>query len=252
MKTRTKNALTSYCSMFNLNSEEATIKTKEAIDHYNGKRPASWVIDAKDEWYDLLREESEAKYSLYDNEWYCCELLACYDVYSSVYIDLIAKLNLEVSSVLDLGCGLGITSKHLEDALNASVTGTNIKGTKQYLFCESNTMPMTGDHKTAGNVDMVFASEYFEHIHNASDHLLEIIEFNSPKVIVMANAFGAESLGHFEWFYNSGWSSKSFPCDSLVDAKKMGRLFSQILKGAGYAKMKTGFWNSRPNVWFKL
>lgn len=248
MKVRTKTALTDYCRMFGIDEAEATTMTEQAITHYKGVKPAAWITVAKDEWYDLLREEGEANYSLYNDFWYFCELLACYDIYSSEYISLLTKLPLTVESVLDLGCGLGITSTHLAEVLGASVVGTNLKGTMQYEFCETR-VKMCGDYKKAGHADMVFASEYFEHIHTAGDHLIDIIEYNNPRVIVMANAFNAESLGHFEYFYNGGWSSKAFPCDALVAAKDMGRLFAQILKGSGFSKMDTGFWNSRPNVW---
>lgn len=248
MKSLTLETLSDYCKMFGIDEQVAIQKTNQAVAHYAGGKIAPWVDAAKRSWYDTLELEAEADYSLYDGEWYFCELLACYEVYSSRYVDLISRLHIKTESILDMGCGLGITTTHLSEKFGVDVVGTNLEDTKQYIFCQSkiNVIP---DHKIAGKVGMVFASEYFEHIYNAGDHLLDIIEINSPKTFVLANAFNAKSLGHFDYYYNGGWSSKPCPCDSMVAASKMGRLFSQILKAAGYSKVDTGFWNSRPNVW---
>lgn len=240
-------ALESYCSMFGVSEPSAKQAYAEALNHYRGKREAQWIVRMRDKWYSSMELE-DADLSLYSHPLYFCDLLACFKIYSSEYIKKVKGLDLHASTCLDLGCGLGLTTRALVEAGITGAVGTNIRGTPQYEFCESH-VNVVSDHRQVGGVDLVFASEYFEHIYNASDHLFEVIEFNKPKVIVMANAFNAKSFGHYNHFYNGKWASKSVPCDSYVPCHRMGRLFSQILKSEGYRKMKTGFWNDRPNVW---
>lgn len=242
-------AIKLYCEMYSIDITSAKQRYTDVLNHYNGKGCSKWAEDLRNKWYEALDYE-DAAYRLYDDDWYFCDLLACYKIYSSEYIKKVGSLNLTVDTCLDLGCGLGLTTKALEDIGCGRVVGTNLKGTKQYDFCASH-IDVLPDHKEAGPVDLVFASEYFEHIYHAGDHLIEILEVNKPKVIVMANAFNAKSFGHFDYFYNLRWSSKVIPLDSYIHHSKMGRMFANILKQSGYEKVKTGFWNDRPNVWEK-
>jgi 2-polyprenyl-3-methyl-5-hydroxy-6-metoxy-1,4-benzoquinol methylase len=238
-----------YCSMFGVDRVAAENRYKEVVKHYKGVEESPWALELRNKWYHSIEFE-DADYSLYGDEFYFCDLLACFNIYSSQYIKKIDSLNLDVKSCLDLGCGLGLTTQALKGIGIKNVAGTNLKETPQYEFCKSH-IDLFTDHKEAGVVDMIFASEYFEHIWNAGDHLLDVIEHNQPKYLIMANAFNAKSFGHFDYFYNGQWAGKGLELDSYIHCKKMGRMFSQMLKSEGYSKLKTGFWNDRPNVWVK-
>ena len=50
--------------------------------------------------------------------------------------------------------------------------------------------------KNEKNIDLVFASDYFEHFESPIKHLNEVLKVN-PKLIVVANSFGSVSVGHF-------------------------------------------------------
>ena len=93
------------------------------------------------------------------------------------------------------------------------------------------------------SIDLVFASEYFEHIENAIDHLIQILTICQPKYLIIANAFNATSLGHFNFYKHD---------NQLVPKSKMNVLFASTMKEHGYEKMKTKFWNDRPAYWKKI
>lgn len=249
-----ESAMNQYCKMFAIDKTEALRVYTELKQYYGGTKIERnhEISKLETKWYSALDDEGYADYSVYDNEFYFCDLLACFFVYSHKCITMLDKLKIQPKSILDMGCGLGLTTQMLSDKYNANCIGTNLEETKQYLFAKSNGLDIQPDHKKVGQVDLVFASEYFEHIHNAGDHLLEVLKFNRPKYLIMANAFTAESVGHFRHFYNGAWASKSHSCDSMVPASKMGRMFSSILKAEGYSKMDAKFWNNRPQCWEKL
>lgn len=47
-----------------------------------------------------------------------------------------------------------------------------------------------------------FASEYFEHHELPVKHLIELLEVSHPRLLVIANSFGARSIGHFDSYYD--------------------------------------------------
>lgn len=97
-------------------------------------------------------------------------------------------------------------------------------------------------HKDVGKVDFVFASEYFEHIENAVEHLTDIIDTCNPKYLIIANSFNTISIGHFNEYLHSGLK---------IPAKNMSKLFNLTLKKRGYIKVKTSFWNNRPSFFVR-
>jgi hypothetical protein len=89
-------------------------------------------------------------------------------------------------------------------------------------------------------IDVVFASEYFEHIQNPIDHLNELIVMYAPKYFIICNAFNTRSIGHFN-YYERG----------TIEEEKISKIFNNKLKSYGYEKIKTTLFNNKPNVWVK-
>ena len=45
----------------------------------------------------------------------------------------------DVKTIVDVGCGCGLATKNLDKMFpNANIYATNLKGTKQWKFCEYN------------------------------------------------------------------------------------------------------------------
>ena len=89
-------------------------------------------------------------------------------------------------------------------------------------------------------VDLVFASEYFEHFYNPVAHLDEVIKTLNPKALIVANSFTAKAIGHYLNYEHA---------DQSVAGTKMARIFNKHLEQAGYSRVKTKMWNSRPTYW---
>ncbi len=232
-----------YCDNFLINPDDARSKYKNMINHYTGKCDDSWALNLRNNWYESLK--TKADYSGYNDDWYFTDMLACFKIYSSKYIKLISKLGLNPKSIIDLGCGLGITSQMLKEYFKCDVIGTNLKDTKQWRFCKTHMNVVETYEEKA---DTIFASEYFEHIQDATDHLTNIINKNAPNTLIMANSFTAKSFGHFNTYINK--NNNNFP--KLIDCKNMTRHFSMLLKENGYKKHDQKFWNNRPQVWIKI
>ncbi len=222
----------------------------KTIKYYQGDVKYRFALrqgqDIENKWYDSL-EKGQPDYSLYDDDYFAVEIWACWVVYSRKYLTLINKaINLKgIRSIIDMGCGIGYTTAALKQICpNAKVLGTNIEKTTQYKVAQDigkkygfGLIP-----KVNQQADMIFASEYFEHIETPIKHIEEVVKICNPKILVIANAFGAKSMGHFN-FYKVD--------DKLVENKKIGRVFNSKLRELGYKQLKLGFWNNRPQVWSK-
>ena len=254
-----KDTLTEFLSAYRLvhphvDQEKARHLIEETIAYYGGnlkqREKVRYLQALEVKWYKSL-DSGIPDYSGYADPYYFTDLWACWSIYSRGYIrairsNVLLMANLSnVRGVLDLGCGIGYTTTALTELFPfAKVFGTNISGTEQFRFCEFmscikgfSIASVPAD--IACPIDLVFASEYFEHIEAPLDHLNELLALN-PKVIITANAFGAVSYGHFRHY--------------IVDREKvvcteLPRLFAAKMRKAGYVNEKTGFWNNRPTVW---
>ena len=206
------------------------------------------------QWYDSLDRKSPDM-SVYSNDFFIPEVWACWVLYSRKYLlslkkseNLIKLIRSNIESVVDLGCGFGYTTAALKEIFqNTEVYGTNIKESFQFSVASElgrlNKFSIVEDVKEIGEkIDFIFASEYFEHFEDPISHLNHIIRHTKPKCLVIANAFGSRSIGHF----NNYWSGSS-----LVSNKKIGRDFNKRLRELGFRSMKTKFWNNRPSVWIR-
>jgi SAM-dependent methyltransferase len=234
----------------------------------NNKNAIKTFQEVEDRWYKSL-EENKPDYSIYNDKYLLADIWACWAVYSRRYLksinyeksltDATYDISFEsksivqdmghVSSVIDLGCGFGYTTATLKQFFHgAQVYGTNIEGTVQWNlakhFGEKYGFRLTPNVQTLNKqIDLVFASEYFEHIENAVEHLVEVIDVCDPKMFVFANAFGTQCLGHF---INHKHGNQS------ISAKDTSKLFNITLKEKGYKKIKTRCWNQRPTYWKKI
>jgi SAM-dependent methyltransferase len=209
-------------------------------------------------WYKSLSSGSP-DYSVYDTEYYLAELWACWVIYSRKYllsiqspksmggISILRHIG-KPDGVLDLGCGFGYTTAALKELFSVSdVIGTNLDNTTQMrmarMFGDKYNFAMVSDlaniHQS--HIDLVFASEYFEHIPMPIAHLHEVLDL-SPRCLLIANTFTAKSIGHFD-YYRIG--------NSYYDGRKTSRIFNDQLRRRGYKKMETNLWNSRPAYWVK-
>lgn len=198
-------------------------------------------------------------YSVYGDVAYINESFTCWKEYSRKYLMILRKYleredcaidKHDIHSILDLGCGCGYSTIGLKAIFpDAVVSATNLKDTLQHKINIHVTENITdiniydeNDVLNLKNVDMIFASEFFEHLIEPIDYLISIIEAYRPKYFVFANTFGTMSLGHFySYFYNG----KEYV------GRQVSRKFNDTLRENGYIKIETGFFNHRPSI-FKL
>lgn len=199
-------------------------------------------------------------YSLYSKDIYLNESFKCWKTYARVYLRLLIKFmqradctfkSEDIKSVVDLGCGCGYTTIALKSIFpNANVYGTNLLDTLQYKINEAVFSLVdgcyVGDENTNCNVpkspDLVFASEFFEHLLEPIVLLRGLLDSYRPKCFIIANSFTQMSMGHFLTYYDNGVP---------YDGRMMSRRFNAVLRDYGYEQIKTGFYNNRPQVFIR-
>ena len=258
-----KEFLILYNEVYPIDIIKANKLIQENISHLNGKiEKPSYVKELENRWYESLKT-SKADFSIYDDYYYFTDLWACFHKFSRRYLLSILKNNSlnkttsiyeifkDIKSIIDLGCGIGYTTAIFKQLFpNADVCGTNLEDTKQYKFCQKMSslynFKIVSDIKQAKPVDLVFASEYFEHIYNPIDHILDVINILKPKFLFLANSFNTVSVGHFEYYAFQNGAIKSF-----YNQNEISRKFNRILVSNGYTKIKTKLWNNKPTLWAK-
>jgi SAM-dependent methyltransferase len=199
-------------------------------------------------WYESLEKE-EPDYSIYDSDLYISEAWNCWNNYSRIYLKLLEKTKdqfIGVKTIADLGCGIGFTTASLTNIFsNAKVIGTNVlTGNQAKIACilgKEFNFEMQEELNT--EVDLIFASEYFEHFLDPIDHLKKILDVAHPNYLIAANAFNSSAPGHFPYYMSEG---------KKKTGKEIGKIFSSVLKDYNYEKLKLGFWNNRPSVWKRV
>jgi SAM-dependent methyltransferase len=144
--------------------------------------------------------------------------------------------------ILDLGCGIGASTALLKLIFpGANVFGTQLPSDQRRVaeeLSKTHGFQIADSMKSSGDA-VVFMLDYLEHFECPTEHLETIIA-QKPKLLVMANSFGATAVGHFP---NYKIGSEKYP------NKETGRAFSKWLKCKGYKKVETGFYNNRPAIW---
>lgn len=200
-------------------------------------------------WYNSL-DVGLPDYRIYGEEEYLADVWVCWKTYSSRYLKLIEKLGLAPRTVLDVGCGLGYSSATLKEIFPAAqVFATNIANTPQWAFaqeladqCMFHLVREVSDLSGDLDIDLVFASEYFEHFIEPVRELDRVLKVR-PDRLVIANTFSQRSLGHFDAYqFGDLWCSGS----------TASRRFNDALRLRGFMRVKTGWWNNRPDYWTKM
>jgi len=221
---------------------EKTIQTKKYYNSCNDKDKLRDLQELENKWY-LSLKNNQPDYSVYSSKYFICDAWCCWLICSRKYIKAIIKNNIipeNTKTILDIGNGIGYSTKAIEEAYpNAEVLGYNLKDTLQWTICKKINCKMTDELIKA---DVVFCSEYFEHIEEPIKHLLEIINKCNPQMLIIANSFNSTSVGHFLHFkYNN----------ELIPRNKIGKIFNNTLRANNYTMEKYGLWNNRPNIWVK-
>jgi SAM-dependent methyltransferase len=202
--------------------------------------------------------ENKPDYSIYNDDDYLGDIWACWIIYSRSYLkninnpkslfnhSIVQDMG-NINKIADLGCGFGYTTAALSELFpSAKVIGTNLPNTKQTIFAKNLSkkynFELAYNLKDIGKVDLIFASEYFEHFYKPIEHLSEVMKYLQPEYLLIANAFGSKSIGHFDEYEANG---------QIMGNKIIGRYFNHLLIKNGYRKIKTKMWNNRPNYWKK-
>ncbi|MFA5934956.1 MAG: class I SAM-dependent methyltransferase [Candidatus Paceibacterota bacterium] len=260
-----KEALIEYlevCSKWvNFDKDIAFSLAINAIKYYQGNKSVRDSLrilqEAEVKWYKSL-ESNEPDYSVYNDTYYLSDLWACWVIYSRSYslsINSIKSLEgksiiqdmKNINTVVDLGCGFGYTTGALKEYFpTADVFGTNLEDTDQFKiakeFGKKYNFQIIPNLQKIKEVDLMFASEYFEHIERPIEHLLSILKTN-PRYLIIANAFNAISVGHFKNYWHGRAS---------YAGKEISKLFNNTLRLHGFEKVKTTLWNNRPTYWRKI
>ena len=127
------------------------------------------------------------------------------------------------------------------------VYGTNLPDTTQWKFNkllskEYDYKLIDSFKKLPKDIEFVFASEYFEHFPDPINHLSDVLTYCNPKILVCANAFKPDSIGHFDNYRHGS---------EFLTPKEISREFGKFLKENGYNKLKTKLWNQRPSIYLK-
>ena len=128
----------------------------------------------------------------------------------------------------------------------ANIIATNIKPSEQFKVCKAISQiynfRLIENISKLDNIDLIFASEYFEHFREPVKHLKQILNKLSPKYLLIANAFSTRSLGHFDYYLDD---------NIKYSGKEISKVFNNTLKEMDYLQVKTTCWNNRPSYFIK-
>lgn len=225
------------------------------LTNYKANNPN--LKELQEIWFKSLNDD-KPDYSVYSKDDYINEAFYCWKTYSRRYLLMLKKylqeenceieLN-DISNVLDLGCGIGYTTVSLYNIFDkANITGTNVKDSTQFLVdtiaCENfdDRIKIVDEADTLylDKIDLVFASEFFEHLDHPIDLLISLIAIYKPKYFIIANTFTQPAIGYFKTYY---FNNKAY------SGRDISKLFNNILRANDYQKVDAGFWNNRPTIW---
>jgi len=254
--------LNNYKELYDIDVEFSRELIRDCILYYNNKiDQPKYLKNITDKWYNSLGDYYNPDYSVYNDKYYfATDLWPCFAIYSRKYVlgilnnkTIMEEIN-QSDTIIDLGCGIGYSTAMLKQAFpDKQIIGTNLKDTQQYKFCKRmgemyDFKIVNSEYEIKGNVDFVFASEYFEHIFDAPINVKNLLNHLSPKYLLLANTFNQESVGHFNMYLYKNCKNNKI---ELIKNSKTSKAFNLVLKANGYKKIKTGLWNNRPNFWSK-
>lgn len=214
------------------------------------------IKEIEDHWYES-QSSGNPDYSVYADPYYICDVWFCWKDCSRRHLlniqrdnslfekSIVSDLD-SIDTVLDIGCGFGYTTAALKEIFpDASVIGTNLKETAQYDIATKigaeRGFSITDEY--SDEVDLIFASEYFEHFKEPINHLFEVVKKYNPKYMIIANAFSNTAIGHFDEYVHD---------DQIYVGGQMTRFFNNTMRSLGFEKQKTKCWNDKPSYWKKI
>lgn len=242
------------CANLDIDVEQLRRDALEATRPHEERRGRVYELERR--WYASL-DAGAPDWTVYQDRAYLADLWACWVGYSRKYLVQLRKSYApggvleelrDVRRVADLGCGCGLSTTALAELFpEAEVVGTNLAGTEQYEIAringEARGFEVVSELEEVGHVDLVFASEYFEHFGEPGAHLEDVLDLLRPAALLVASTFGAPSIGHF----------RSYEVDGrVVPGGSTGRAFNAILRRRGYEAVTTGWWNNRPAYWRRV
>ena len=237
-------------SLFSIPREEMRSLVKEINDWEFSKDPFEVMKSPyMKKWMDSLG--GKPAYDLYDDLYYLAAGWLSYKKWSRCYIKALRKhekIFENVENLIDFGNGIGYSTLCFAELYpDINVFATNIKDSKQTKMGLNAAAMLLNvqyiyDYNNLPKANLLFCSEYFEHISSPIDHLDFIVKQTQPNRMIIANAFGTLAVGHF---LDYGYGS------DLLPAKVMSRKFNSYLKDIKYIRENYGFWNGRPAVWAK-
>jgi hypothetical protein len=223
----------------------------EALKIFFNKTDDDFKVGVKNinVWVDLWTKNEDDN-SLYEKEDYIYDAWECFKVYSKNYVKLTTSFlqQHKFDSLIDYGAGLGLTTKLLAESFpDKQIYYHNLKG-RQWDFSadylkEVSNVKMIEDLNSLSEIDVLCAWEFFEHIKNPCS-ILDDILLQKPKILSIANSFGAVAYGHYS-FYDNG--------SSPINRSDMSKIFNKHLKLRGFVidPFCLKFWNRRPTIWSK-
>ena len=258
-----KEFLNDYNKEFGIDIELSNKMIKDNFKYYKKHDIESISSELEKKWYKSL-EIDLPDYSVYQDKNYYVDIWCCFVMYSRTYIkhlttkgtmkhryeleESIAEIIDRVStSVIDMGCGLGYSTAGLKEVFaNQKVYGYNIKDSDQFRFnqlvSKQYNFDMVGDYTTIGNIDTIFASEYFEHFERPIEHLQDIVKHLNPKYLIIANSFNTKSIGHFHKYKHN---------EEVIDETKISKRWNNELVKLGYTKLHPTIFNHNPSLFVR-
>ena len=248
-----------YSQYQNINKNIALAIITQALKHYKATKSnpvehSGYLHNLELRWYEAL-SQGNIDYGIYDDDYYFTDLWVCWAMYSRQYLKILQKNPIvtqyltDIKSIIDLGCGIAYTTAALKEYFpHCKIYGTNLPDTKQFDFCQRisdiyNFDILTTPEDVKHDIDLVVASEYFEHFENPVEELNKVIKSLNPKFLFLANSFNTYSLGHFVTHIFEG---KELP------AKAMSKVFNEKLKTEyGYKQIDANIWNNKPSFWVR-
>jgi 2-polyprenyl-3-methyl-5-hydroxy-6-metoxy-1,4-benzoquinol methylase len=210
------------------------------------------------DWYRYLNDnDMENAFSVYNDDYYFIDIFNCFTTYSRDYIKRVIKSSaynelMKCKSFIDIGCGVSFSTCSLKQTFpHMKGYAVNLKDTKQWKFCEvmakRHHFKLIDDFSNIGQIDIVFASEFFEHILDPIEYVDNVLTKLKPKYLIIANSFNTWSIGHYEKY-----SLKSFFGDIIVPQDRMSKLFNDHMRNENYIDLDCEMWNNKPKIWKKV
>lgn len=213
------------------------------VRELNGAPLESEVARMEERWYETQ------DFGVYNEDAYLAEVWACWSVYSRPLVRFVRKtLAAELApwprSIIDLGCGPGLSTTALAQLNVGPVIGTNVPESPQFRIAQdAGSRHGFGMSPELVPADAVVACEYFEHFERPVEHLDAVLAVVRPRSLIIQSSYGARAIGHFDAYTVN---------DRQLRGAQVSKAFNARLREAGYERLPLKVWNGRPQWWVSL